>query len=44
MVLAFFDSQGMVSTNYVRRGTTVNAVYIIEALKRFLKALRQNRP
>ena len=44
MVLAFFDSQGMVYTNYVPRGSTVNAKYIIRALGTFLKNLRKKRP
>jgi histone-lysine N-methyltransferase SETMAR len=44
MVLAFFDDKGMVYTNHVPRGATVNADYIISALKRFLKALRLKRP
>jgi hypothetical protein len=40
MVMAFFDSQGMVYTNYVPRGTTVNMEYVIGALWRFFKALK----
>jgi histone-lysine N-methyltransferase SETMAR len=44
MVLAFFDSQGMVYNNYVPRGQTVNAKYIIGALGTFLKNLRKKRP
>jgi histone-lysine N-methyltransferase SETMAR len=44
MMLAFFDDKGMVYTNHVPRGATVNADYIIGALKKFLKALRQKRP
>jgi histone-lysine N-methyltransferase SETMAR len=44
MVLAFFDDQGMVYTNYVPRGVSVNAAYIVDALRRFLKALRKKRP
>jgi hypothetical protein len=43
MVLAFFDEKGMVYMNHVPKGTTVNADYIIVALK-FLKALHQKRP
>jgi hypothetical protein len=34
----------MVYTNHVPRGATVNADYIIGALNKFLKALRQKRP
>jgi histone-lysine N-methyltransferase SETMAR len=44
MVLAFFDSKGLISTNYVPRGSTVNANYIVEALGSFLKILRKKRP
>jgi hypothetical protein len=44
MVLAFFDSKGLIYTNYVPRGTTVNANYIVEALGTFMKNLRKKRP
>jgi alkyl sulfatase BDS1-like metallo-beta-lactamase superfamily hydrolase len=44
MVLAFFDSKGQIYTNYVPRGTTVNANYIVEALGTFVKILRKKRP
>ncbi len=44
MVMAFFDSQGMVYTNYVPRGTTVNMEYVIGALWRFFKALKAKKP
>ncbi len=44
MVLAFFDDQGMVYTNYVPRGVSVNAAYIVDALRTFLKALQKKRP
>jgi histone-lysine N-methyltransferase SETMAR len=44
MVLAFFDSKGVIYTNYVPWGTTVNGDYIIKALKNFLKALCLKRP
>jgi hypothetical protein len=44
MVLAIFDSQGMVYTKYFPRGDTVNAKYIIRALGTFLKNLRKKRP
>ncbi len=44
MVLAFFDNKGVIYTNYVPRGATVNGDYIIKALKGFLKALRLKRP
>jgi hypothetical protein len=44
MVLAFFDSKGLIYTNYVPKGTTVNANHIVEALGKFLKVFRQKRP
>jgi hypothetical protein len=44
MVLAFFDNKGVIYTNHVPRGTTVNGDYITKALKSFLKALRLKRP
>jgi hypothetical protein len=44
MVLAFFDNKGMVYTNYVPRGETVNADYVIKALRTFLKVLKEKRP
>jgi hypothetical protein len=37
MVLAFFDSKGLICTNHTPRGTTVNANYIVDALGKFLK-------
>ena len=43
MVLAFQDREGLIYTNMVPRGTTVNAVYIISALKVFLKRMKQKR-
>ncbi len=30
LMLAFFDSKGLIYMNYVPRGTTVNAKYIVE--------------
>jgi hypothetical protein len=44
MVLAFFDAKGLIYTNYVPKGTMVNARYIVEALGTFLKVLRKKRP
>jgi histone-lysine N-methyltransferase SETMAR len=44
MVLAFFDSKGLICTNYVPKGSTVTASYIVEALGKFLKVFRQKRP
>jgi histone-lysine N-methyltransferase SETMAR len=42
--LAFFDSKGLIYTNYVPRGSTVNANYIVEALGTFMKIMRKKRP
>jgi hypothetical protein len=44
MVLTFFDDQGIVFTNYVPRGVTVNTAYIDDALRKFLKVLQKKRP
>ena len=44
MVLAFFDNRGMIYTNYVDVGTTVNADYIVDVLSRFLKAFKAKHP
>ena len=44
MVLVFFDAKGVIYTNYVPRGETVNADYIKKALARFLVVFRQKRP
>ncbi len=44
MVLAFFDSKGLLYTNYMPGGTTINANYIVEALGMFMKILRKKRP
>jgi hypothetical protein len=44
MILAFFGSKGLIYTNYVPRGTTMNANCIMEALGKFLKIFKQKRP
>ena len=44
MVLAFFDQKGVVYTNYVPKGVTVNAAYILKILPIFIKKLRLKRP
>jgi hypothetical protein len=44
MVLVFCDNKGVLYTNYVPRGKTVNADYIIDALGRFMKIVRVKRP
>jgi hypothetical protein len=41
MVLVFFDAKGVIYTNYVPKGETVNAEYIKKALARFLKVSRR---
>ncbi len=43
-VLAFFDNRRVVYTNYVPRGTTINADYIFGALRKFFKVLHQKWP
>ena len=40
MVITFFDAQGMVYPNYVPRGKTVNAAFILESLWRFCTVSR----
>ena len=44
MVLAFFDNKGLIYTNVVPKGQTVNGNYIIKALAQFMRRLRQKRP
>ena len=44
MVLAFFDAAGLIYTNIVPKGTTVNAAYIVKALKVFMKKMKAKRP
>ena len=44
MILAFFDNQGMIYTNYVTPGSTVNADYIVDVLGRFLKSFKLRQP
>jgi hypothetical protein len=43
MVLAFFDSKGLIYTNYMPRGNTVNAKYIVDTLGKSLKVFKQKR-
>jgi hypothetical protein len=33
MLLAFFDSKGLIYTNYMPRGTTVSANYIMDTFR-----------
>ena len=44
MVIAFFDSKGLIYTNIVPKVQTVNAGYIVKTLARFLVNLRNKRP
>lgn len=44
MVLAFFDRNGIIYTNVVPQGQTVNAAYMVQVLAQFLKRMRQKRP
>jgi histone-lysine N-methyltransferase SETMAR len=44
MVLAFFDNEGLIYTNYVPKGQTVNANYIVDALSKFLVIFKTKRP
>jgi hypothetical protein len=40
MVLAFFDSKGLIYMNFMPRGTTVNTNYIVESLGKFLEGIQ----
>jgi histone-lysine N-methyltransferase SETMAR len=44
MVLAFFDSKGLVYTHIAARGTSINATYMVKVLGKFLKHFRKKRP
>jgi hypothetical protein len=44
MVLAFFDNEGLIYMNYVPKGQTVNANYIVDALSKFLATFKKKRP
>ena len=43
MVLVFFNSKGLIYTNYMPRGTTINTDYIVGALGRFMMIFRKKR-
>jgi histone-lysine N-methyltransferase SETMAR len=43
MLLAFFDSKGLVYTHIVPKGTTINANYMLVVLGKFMVHLRKNR-
>jgi hypothetical protein len=44
LVLAFFDSKGLIYTNYVPSRITLNATYIEEAQGSFMKIFKKKRP
>jgi histone-lysine N-methyltransferase SETMAR len=44
MLLAFFDSKGLIYSHIVPKGSTVNSNYIVKALGNFLKQLKKKRP
>jgi len=44
MLIAFFDSKGLIYTHIVARGVTINAAYIVEVLGTFLKHFKKKRP
>ncbi len=44
MLLAFFDSKGLIYTHIVLRGSTVNAAYIVKVLNVFMRHFKKNRP
>jgi histone-lysine N-methyltransferase SETMAR len=44
MVFVFFDAKAVIYTNYVPKGKTVNALYIRNAVARFLKVFKERRP
>jgi [histone H3]-lysine36 N-dimethyltransferase SETMAR len=44
MLIAFFDSKGLIYTHIVPRGVAINANYIIKALVAFRKHLLRKRP
>ncbi len=44
MLLAFFDSKGLIYTHIVPRGSTVNATYIVKVLDVFMRHFMKKRP
>jgi hypothetical protein len=44
MLLAFFDSKGLIYSHNVPKVSAVNGKYIIKALGNFLKQLKKKRP
>jgi hypothetical protein len=44
MVLAFFDSKGLIYTDFMPKGRMANVHYITEGLTKFLRVFKQKRP
>jgi hypothetical protein len=44
MLLAFFDSEGLISVHIMPRGASINFIYIIKVLGNFMKWLKNKRP
>jgi hypothetical protein len=44
MLLAFFDSKGLIYSHIVPKGSAVNGKYIVKALGNFLKQMKKKRP
>jgi hypothetical protein len=44
MALIFFDTKGLIYSNYIHKGGNINAKYMKKALARFLVIFRQKRP
>jgi histone-lysine N-methyltransferase SETMAR len=44
MLLAFFESKGLIYTHIVPRGSTINANYILKAMDKFMAHLKKKRP
>jgi histone-lysine N-methyltransferase SETMAR len=43
MVMAFFDSRGLIYSDIIPRGAKINPIYIVKVQGIFLKKLRQKR-
>jgi hypothetical protein len=44
MVLAFFNNERLIYMNHVPKGKTVKAIYIVEALSRYLVIFKKKQP
>ena len=44
MVIAFFDSKGLIYTLIIPRGATINAAYTVKVLRLFMKNFKSKRP